>query len=130
MSGAWLSDLTMPENWSVQISGSAKGTISPSNPLKIETYKDSNNEPYANVFDVSGSGYLSDGNTPISIDGHFFFTPAKTVYGFYQLTIGSNPEEEGTLSGTLNPTTGRFTFHLTSTTGKKYTFAGVKVVTP
>jgi hypothetical protein len=129
MSGAWLSDLIMPENWSVQISGSAKGTISPNNPLKIETYKDSNNEPYANVFDVSGSGALSDGSTSISIDGYFFFTPLKPVYGFYQLTIAGNPET-GTLSGTLNLSTGKLTFNLTSTSGKKYTFAGVKVVTP
>jgi hypothetical protein len=121
----------MPEHWSVQISGSAKGTISPNNPLKIETYKDSNNEPYANVFDFYGSGTLSDG-TGISIEqgeGYFFFTPAKTVYGFYQLTIGANTEE-GYLSGTLNLSTGKFTFNLTSTTGHKYTFAGVKVVTP
>ena len=135
MSGVWLSDLTMPENWSVQISGSAKGTISPSNPLKIETYKDLNNEPYANVFDVSGSGFLPDAITPISITGYFFFTPLKTVYGFFdQLTIGSNPEETGTISGTLNLSTGKFTFNLTTTStngnGHKYTFAGVKVVAP
>ena len=127
MSGAWLSDLTMPENWSVQISGSAKGTISPSSPLKIETYKDSNNEPYANVYEVNGSGCLPDGVTPIRIDGYFFFTPAKTVYGFYQLTIGSNSEEEGTLSGTLNPSTGKFAFNLASSNGHKYAFVGVNV---
>ena len=123
----------MPESWSVKISGSAKGTISPSNPLKIETHTDVNNDPYANVFDISGSGYLSDGVTPISIDGYFFFTPANTVYGFYELNINSSIED-GTISGTLNPTTGKFTFYLTTTSangkGHKYTFAGVKAATP
>ena len=124
MSGVWLSNLTTPEqDWSVQISGSAKGTISPSNPLTIEPYED-NNGSYANIFDVSGSGYLSDGSTVISIDGDFFFTPLKTVYGFYNLTIGANPET-GTLSGTLNPTTKKFTFNLVSSNGHKYTFAGI-----
>jgi hypothetical protein len=128
MSGVWLSELTMPEDWSVQISGTVKGTISPNNPLTIEPYEDSNNEAYANVFNVSGSGYLSDGNTPISIDLIFFFTPLKTVYGFYQLTIAGN-SETGTLSGTLNSSTGKFTFTLTSSNGHKYTFAGIKVAT-
>jgi hypothetical protein len=134
MSGAWLSSLTMFENWSVQISGSAKGTISPSSPLKIETHKDLNNQPYANVFDFSGSGTLPDGVTPISIAGYFFFTPGKTVYGFYELTNGANSPETGTLSGTLNLSTKKFTFNLTTTStngnGHKYTLAGAEVVTP
>jgi hypothetical protein len=129
MSGVWLSNLTTPEqDWSVQISGSAKGTISPSNPLTIEPYEDSNGVVYANIFEVSGSGLLSDGVTSISVDGYFFFTPLKTVYGFYdQLTIGANSPETGTLSGTLHPLAGNFTFNLTSTNGHKYTFAGVEV---
>jgi hypothetical protein len=127
MSGVWLSNLTTPEqDWSVQISGSAKGTISPSTPLTIEPYEDSNSMLYANIYDVNGSGLLSDKVTSISIDGYFFFTPLKTVYGFYQLIIGGNTET-GTLSGTLHPLAGNFTFNLTSTNGKKYTFAGVKV---
>jgi hypothetical protein len=125
MSGVWLSNLTTPEqDWSVRISGSAKGTISPSNPLTIEPYEDSKSVVYANIFDVSGSGLLSDGVTSISIDGYFFFTPLKTVYGFYQLTIGSNPEE-GYFTGTLNPSTKKFTFNLVSSNGHKYTFVGI-----
>ena len=133
MSGVWLSDLTMPENWSVQISGSAKGAISPGNPLKIETYTDLNDQPYADVFDINGSGTLPDGITPISITGDFFFTPAKSVYGFYELNINGSIED-GILSGTLNLSTGKFTFSLTTTStngkGHKYTFAGLKVATP
>jgi len=130
MSGVWLSNLTTPEqDWSVQISGSAKGTISPSNPLTIEPYEDSNSVVYANIFDVSGSGTLSDGNTPVSIEGYFFFTPSKNVYGFYDnLTIGGN-SETGYFLGTLNPSTGKFTFNLVSDNGHKYTFAGIKVAT-
>jgi hypothetical protein len=128
MSGVWLSDLSMPTDWSVQISGSAKGSM---NPLTIEAYQDSNNpEGYANLFDVYGSGLLSDGVTSISIDGYFFFISAKAVYGFYdQLIIGGNTED-GTFSGTLDPATGKFTFKLTSSNGHKYTFVGVKVATP
>jgi hypothetical protein len=134
MSGTWLSNLTTPEqDWSVQISGSAKGTIGPSNPLTIEPYEDSNSVVYANIYDVDGSGLLSDGVTPISIDGYFFFTPAKTVYGFYELNINGSIED-GTLSGTLNPATKKFTFSLTTTStngnGHKYTLVGVNVVTP
>ena len=130
MSGVWLSELSsMPTDWSVQISGSAKGSISPNNPLKIEPYQDSNNEIYANLFDLYGSGLLSDGAT-ISIDGYFFFISAKAVYGIYdQLIIGGNTED-GTISGTLDPSTGKFTFKLTSSNGHKYTFVGVKVATP
>ena len=129
MSGVWLSEPDVPESWSVQISGSAKGTISSNSPLMTEAYQDSNNEVYANVFGFWGFGYLSDAITPISIDGIFFFAPLKTytgnaVYGFYQLTIGSNPEEEGTFSGTLNPSTGKFTFNLTCSNGHKYSFVG------
>jgi hypothetical protein len=127
MSGVWLSELAMPESWSVQISGSAKGTISPSNPLTIEAYQDSNDVVYANLFHFYGSGTLSDGATPISIDGYFFFTPTKAVYGIYdQLTVGANSSETGACSGTLNPTTGKFTFNLTSYNRHKYTFVGVK----
>jgi hypothetical protein len=126
MSGVWLSELTIPESWSVQISGSVKGTISPNSPLTIEAYEDSNNVVYANLFHFYGSGTLSDGATPISIDGYFFFTPAKTVYGVYdQLIIGTNTPETGACSGTLNPTTGKFTFNLTSSNGHKYTLGGV-----
>jgi hypothetical protein len=132
MSGVWLSELTMPEEWSVQISGSVKGTISPNSPLRIVAVQDSNNEVYANFFYFYGSGTLSDGATPISIEeGYFFFTPLKTsagnvVYGvYYQLIIGANTPEAGTLSGTLNPSTGKFTFNLTSSNGNKYTFVGV-----
>jgi hypothetical protein len=128
MSGVWVSELSMPEDWSVEVSGSAKGTI---NPLTIVAYQDSNNpEGYANIFDLSGSGLLSDGR-PISIDGYFFFISAKKVYGIYdQLTIGANSPEDGTFSGTLDPSTGKFTFKLTSSNGNKYTFVGVKVPTP
>jgi hypothetical protein len=129
MSGVWLSDLTMPPDWSVQISGSVKGTINSNNPLTIVAYQDTNNEEYANIFDVSGSGFLSDGVTTISIDGYLFFISAKTVYGMYQLTIGADIEE-GTFSGTLDPSTGKFTFKLTSSNGHKYTFVGVEVATP
>jgi hypothetical protein len=113
----------MPKDWSVGISGSAKGTM---NPLTIEAYQDINNpEGYANIFDLSGFGLVSDGVTPISIDGYFFFISAKKVYGIYQLTIGANIEE-GIFSGTLDPSTGKFTFKLTSGNGHKYTFVGVK----
>ena len=123
MSGVWLSELSMPKDWSVGISGSAKGTM---NSLTIEAYQDTNNpEGYANIFDLSGSGFVSDMVTPISIDGYFFFISAKKVYGIYQLTIGANIED-GTFSGTLDPSTGKFTFKLTSGNGKKYTFVGVK----
>jgi len=129
MSGVWLSELSMPEDWSVQISGSAKGTIDPSNPLKIVAYQDSKKEVYANVFDVLGSGKLSDG-TSISIDGYLYFISAKMVYGMYQLTMMGANTEEGTFTGALNPSTGKFTFHLTSSNGHKYTFVGVEVATP
>jgi hypothetical protein len=127
MSGVWLSELSMPEDWSVGISGSVKGTI---NPLTIVAYQDSNNpEGYANIFDIYGSGSVSDGVTSISIDGYLFFISAKKVYGIYQLTIGANIED-GTFSGTLDPSTGKFTFKLTSSNGNKYTFVGVEVATP
>jgi len=126
MSGAWLSSLTMPEDWSVQIAGSAKGTISP---LTIESYQDSNNVVYANIFDLKGSGAVSDNSMTISIDGYFFFTPSKNVYGFYQFTIDRSIEN-GTLSGTLNPTTGKFTFSLVSSNGDRYTWSGVKIASP
>ena len=98
MSGVWLSNLTTPEeDWSVQISGSAKGTISPSNPLTIVADPD---YPYVllNVL-TSGSGLLSDGVTPISISGDFYLTPAKTVYGFYNLTIAGNTPRQEPLQG-------------------------------
>jgi hypothetical protein len=99
MSGIWLSELSMPVDWDVEISGSAKGTM---NPLTIEAYQDSNSEVYANVFDVYGSGLLSDMVTTISIDGYLFFISAKKVYGIYdRLTIGANIEE-GTITGTLD----------------------------
>ena len=130
MSGVWNSDLNMPadSDWSVQISGSAKATI---NPLVIVAVEDpnNNNETCANLFSLSGAGTFSDGSTTISIDGSFFFTPSKTVYGFYQLNIGGNTEE-GTLSGTLNPTTGKFTFDLVSSNGDKYTWVGAEVSAP
>jgi hypothetical protein len=128
MSGVWLSGLSMPEDWSVEISGDAKGTM---NPLTIVAYEDSNNpEGYANIFDVSGSGLVSDGVTPISIDGYLYFISAKKVYGIYdRLAIGGNLED-GSFSGTLDPSTGKFTFKLTSSNGNKYTFVGVEVATP
>jgi hypothetical protein len=128
MSGVWLSELSMPGGWSVEISGSAKGTM---NSLTIEAYQDLSNpeEDYANIFDLYGTGSVSDGVTSISIDGYFFFISAKKVYGIYQLTIGANIED-GTFSGTLDPSTGKFTFKLTSSNGNKYTFVGVKVATP
>jgi hypothetical protein len=123
MAGVWLSELSMPEDWSVGISGSAKGTI---NPLTIVAYQDSNNpDGYANIFDLSGTGLLSDGGTSIKIDGYLFFISAKKVYGIYDLTIDGNTED-GTFSGTLDPSTGKFTFHLTSSNEHKYTFVGVK----
>jgi hypothetical protein len=127
MSGVWLSGLSMPEDWSVEISGDAKGTM---NPLTIVAYEDSNNpEGYANIFDVSGSGLVSDGGT-ISIDGYLYFISAKKVYGIYdRLAIGGNLED-GSFSGTLDPSTGKFTFKLTSSNGNKYTFVGVEVATP
>ena len=126
MSGVWLSGLSRPEDWSVAISGDAKGAM---DPLTIVSYQDSNNpDGYANIFDVSGSGLLSDGFTPISIDGYFFFTPAKkTVYGIYdQLVIGANSPEDGTFSGTLNLTSGSIKFFMTSSNGNKYTLTGQK----
>jgi hypothetical protein len=129
MSGVWLSELSMPGGWSVEVSGDAKGAM---DPLTIVAYEDSNNPPqgYANIFDVYGSGFLSDGVTPISIDGYFFFISARKVYGIYdQLTIGGNTED-GTFLGTLDPSTGKLTFKLTSSNGNKYTFVGVKVPTP
>jgi hypothetical protein len=127
MSGVWLSELSMPEDWSVGISGSVKGTI---NPLTIVAYQDSNNpEGYANIFDLSGTGILSDGGTSIKIDGYMFFISAKKVYGIYDLTIDGNTEA-GVFSGTLDPSTGKFTFKLTSSNGNKYTFVGVEVATP
>jgi hypothetical protein len=128
MAGVWLSELSMPEDWSVGISGSVKGAI---NPLTIVPYQDSNNpdEDYANIFDLSGSGLLSAGGTSIKIDGSLFFISAKKVYGIYDLTIDGNTEA-GAFSGTLDPSTGKFTFKLTSSNGNKYTFVGVEVATP
>jgi len=118
----------MPEDWSVAISGDAKGAM---NLLTIVAYQDSNNpEGYANIFDVNGTGVLSDLVTDISIDGYLYFISAKKVYGVYdRLAIGGNLEE-GTISGTLDPSTGKFTFKLTSSNGNKYTFVGVEVATP
>jgi hypothetical protein len=132
MSGVWLSELSMPQDWSVEISGSAKGTM---NLLTIEAYQDSNDD-YANVFDVNGSGLLLSTINPyyvttITIDGYLYFISAKKVYGIYdQLTIGENSPEDGTFTGTLDPSTGKFIFKLTSSNGNKYTFVGVKVATP
>ena len=129
MSGVWLSELTMPEpeDWSVEISGSAKGTM---NPLTIEAYQDLNNpEGYANIFDVYGSGLLSDGSRlSRSMDISSLFRP-KRYMGFMNSLVGANTED-GTFSGTLDPSTGKFTFKLTSSNGNKYTFVGVKVATP
>jgi hypothetical protein len=132
MSGVWLSELSMPKDWSVGISGSAKGTM---NLLTIEAYQDSNDD-YANVFDVNGSGLLLSTINPyyvttITIDGYLYFISAKKVYGIYdQLTIEENSPEDGTFTGTLDPSTGKFIFKLTSSNGNKYTFVGVKVATP
>jgi hypothetical protein len=136
MSGVWLSEPTMPENWTVQISasikgvGNVKGTI---DSLTFETVEETNNnnESCANLFAISGSGTL--GNTTISFgeagEADFVFTPYKTptgnvVYGIYDNLIVNGNTETGTLSGTLNPNTGKFTFNLTSTNGNKYTFVG------
>jgi hypothetical protein len=123
MSGVWLSELSMPEDWSVEISRSAKGTM---DPLKIVAYQDSNNpEGYANIFDLSGLGVLSDGVTDISIDGYLYFISARKVYGIYRLTIGDTPDD-GTFTGTLNLTSGSIKFFMTSSNGNKYTLTGQK----
>ncbi|MGA2516635.1 MAG: InlB B-repeat-containing protein [Thermodesulfobacteriota bacterium] len=122
MSGVWLSELDIPMNWSLKISGSSTGTI---DPLTIEPFKDSNNSVVPNMFIIYGSGLLSSGIN-VSFEGWFLFIPPNTVYGyFYPLTIGTNSPETGTFSGTLVPTTGKFTFNLTSSNGNKYTFVGV-----
>jgi hypothetical protein len=129
MSGAWLNEVSMSGNWNVKISGNSMGTI---NPLTIEAYQELTDEVYVNMFVIDGSGLLSDAVTPISIHGYFFLTPQKnlggnTVYGNYvDLAIDGNTPEAGTILGTLNPTTGQFTFNLTSDNGHKYKFVGVK----
>jgi len=138
MSGVWdpFSGLTMPETWTVQISASIKGVGNVKgaiNSLTIGAVEETNNnnEPCANLFAISGSGSL--GNATISFgeagEADIVFTPYKTptgnvVYGIYDnLIVNGNPET-GTISGTLNPTTGKFTFNLTSTNGNRYTFVG------
>jgi hypothetical protein len=130
MSGVWLSELNLniPVNWTVQISGSIKGTFSPSSPLSITGDVD------AGIFDVAGSGYLSDASGSISITGELFFTPSKafagnTVCGVYDNLAYNGNSETGTFSGSLNPITGKFTFNLTSSNGNKYTFVGIKAPT-
>jgi len=132
MSGVWLSEPTMPEksDWSVEISGIPRSVESTMHSLTILAYQDSNDEEYANIFEVSGSGLLlSDINpyyvTTITIDGYLYFISGKKVYGIYRLTIGGNPED-GTFSGTLNLTSGSIKFVMTSSNGNKYTLTGQK----
>ena len=74
----------------------------------------------------------------VNILGDFFFTPAtKTnssgkivgniIYGVYEMTGGIT--DTGVISGTLNPTTGKFTFNLTSDDGiNKYKLVGQVVI--
>jgi hypothetical protein len=121
-----LSEPSIPENWTATISGDGKGTF---DTFTITPYPDPVNvaEDCAHIFMVSGS----EGITPISINGYFFFTPSKTsegnvIYGIYDpLTIGAT-SETGTFSGTLkpNPTKGKFNFKAVSDNGNKYRIKG------
>jgi len=110
-------------DWSVKISGDATGSF---DPLTIDSFQDGG-EVFSQVFRIFGSGLIRSGS--VSIEGNFFFTPTiknnvhgNIIYGVYEMTGGIN--EKGVISGTLNPTEGKFTFNLTSDNGNKYKLVG------
>ena len=114
-------------NWVATISGDAIGSF---DPLTIDSFQDGG-EAVSHVFRISGSGSGS-----FNIQGNLFFTPGtKTdsygnvigniVYGIYQMTGGIN--ETGVISGTINPTKGKFILYMTSDNGNnKYKLVGKK----
>jgi hypothetical protein len=114
-------------NWVATISGDTTGSF---DPLTIDSFQ-GGGEAVSHVFEISGSG--SDST---NIQGNLFFTPgAKTdsygnvigniVYGVYEMTGGIN--ETGVISGTINPTKGKFTFNMISDNGiNQYKLVGKK----
>jgi hypothetical protein len=109
---------TIPGQWIANLSGSESGSFTSLNigPLQIGS------DLYSFVFGFSGSGSIT-GGSPINIMGDFYLT-SPTVYGIYQITGAIN--EYGILTGSLNPSSGKLTFTMTSDTGSKYKLSGKK----
>jgi hypothetical protein len=125
MSGVrFLSDPPIPGDWTGTLSGSASGTLTS---LGIDPYQ-LGNEVYSYVFEFSGSGSVA-GSSSININGYIYLTSTTTsrsnstnVYGIYRMTSAIN--EVGVLTGSLNPSSGTFSFTMTSQNGNSYTLKG------
>jgi hypothetical protein len=124
LSGTRLPDEpTIPGQWMANLSGSASGSFTSLyiDPLQIGS------DLYSFTFEFSGSGSIT-GGSPINIMGCLYLTSKasnKTVYGYYHITGAI--DEWGILKGSLNPSSGKLTFTMTSNNGSKYTLGGKKV---
>jgi hypothetical protein len=122
----FVSDPSIPGNWTGTLSGSASGSFAS---LAIDLYQ-YGGELYSYVFDFLGSGSItSPVSGSISIEGYFYLTSTTTsrknptnVYGIYKITGAIN--DTGVLTGTLNPSSGTFSFTMTGQYENNYTLKG------
>jgi hypothetical protein len=99
--GRLIEEPVIPTGGMAKITGSRKGTLSP---LKIEPSQ-FDGDIYPHVFKVSGPGIILEMG-PTEMEGYFFLTQKKRVYGIYQ--FGGVESEVGVFSGKLNPVSGIF----------------------
>ena len=110
-----IEDPEIPSNWTVKVSKTKK----PFNAFDTFTISPQGNP---RIFTFSGSGYFGDLGT-VSTSGSFFVTSKNEVYGVYTAS-GSIIDQTGFLSGTIKPSSGKFTFKLVSTEDEKSTLTG------
>jgi len=110
-------DAVMPEDWTVRISGVAKGKLET---LTIEPYQ-VDGLAYPHLFRMIGIGTI-EGNGPIEINGAFFLTGRDKAFGIWELT--GLKSDHGAFGGRLDPVSGRFKFRMKGEQGSRYTFVG------
>ena len=112
-------DPEIPDEWTVKVSGGAKGVI---DPFTIEPFEE-DSQILRRVFLISGSGNI-EGVGDINIEGLLFLTQKSIAYGFYE--VSGDTYDKGTLSGKITLPSGKFNFSAVSEEGFRYTLTGNK----
>ena len=110
-----------PEDWTVKISGGAKGTF---DPFVIEPYE-VDGDLIERVHTFSGSGSIQGVSGAVTIEGLFFLTKTNLVYGIYKLSGGLS--ENGSFSGKATLPS-KFSLKAISETGTKFNIDGLALL--